>query len=345
MSLSAFDIFAGPGFLSLGFEREGFKTLLAVEFERNAASTYALNRPRVPVLLQDIRQVDFREAVRAVGRPDVIVGGPPCQGFTSQINPHEHGDVAVAAGAKRALFLQAIRALREVKPAGFLFENVTGLKKRGLHTQLIRALERVGYRVTFEQSVATDFGVPQKRERVFFSGTRGSEVKPPVATTKTPRTVREALAGLPAAMEEPTSDPLHRAPRHSADVKARMAKLKPGESYTAWASHSRLFLDRPAPTMIGGSPRVHPSQARLLTCREIARIQSVPDSYKFSPGELARQICNGVPPPLAAAWARSLKAALSRGGRVQESAINDERAWDEALRVAEVLDDELSKAE
>lgn len=323
----------------MGFEREGFESVAAVEFDSAAAATYALNRPKVPVLMCDIRKVDFKRLSSVVGRPDVVVGGPPCQGFSTQAYSHEALGRGDALRAKRSLFSQAVRAVAESRPAAFLFENVRGLKFRGAHVKIKRLFESLGYRVVFAELDASKFGVPQRRKRVFFCGTKGAALEPPAAGTDSPRTVRAAIGDLPAPSD--SGDPLHRPSETTAATLAMIARTRPGDRVRASGGYSctRLRADEPAPT-ITSDPKAHPSKNRFLTMRETARLQAIPDSYKFSPTGLKKQIGNMVPPPLASAWARKIKKALSRS-RKSDAAEPGPADVRKALETAAELDAEL----
>lgn len=189
------ELFSGAGGLALGIEKAGFTTAALVEKDTKACATLRLNRPHWKVLEGDVRDLDFS----ALGPVELIAGGPPCQPFSM-------GGKAKGRADTRDMFPEAVRAVRQLRPAAFLFENVRGLLRpafsdyvefirlqlaypdfpvssnvdwttnlqrlQRLHTSKPGA-EDLYYKVTINCVDAADYGVPQRRHRVFFVGLRG----------------------------------------------------------------------------------------------------------------------------------------------------------------------------
>lgn len=171
-NLKAMALFAGAGGLSTGFEMAGFDVLAASDVWEAVQQTYEKNHPKTTFILKDIRELSGKEMLEAAGlKPgevDVLIGGPPCQGFSLANQQSRFLD-----NPNNRLFKEFIRIVEEVQPKWFLMENVVGLLKmsKGLiKKEIIRLLEERGYTVATKVLKATDYGVPQIRERIFFVG-------------------------------------------------------------------------------------------------------------------------------------------------------------------------------
>jgi len=163
------DLFAGCGGFSLGFERAGFESVMALEIDAWASETFAANHPGAMIITQSIRDVP----VASLGLPaiDGVIGGPPCQGFSLSGNRDPKDP-------RNSLFMEFVRYVRELQPKFFVMENVLGLlsMKTRDHRPVIEIIfeefARSGYRLMHVVLNAADFGVPQSRQRVFFIGVR-----------------------------------------------------------------------------------------------------------------------------------------------------------------------------
>jgi DNA (cytosine-5)-methyltransferase 1 len=194
----AVDLFAGAGGLALGFEQAGFDIAVAVEFDPVHAATHEMNFPDAAVICNDVRNVTGSEIRRAGGlgqRPiDVVIGGPPCQGFS--LIGHR-----VLDDPRNNLVFHFLRIVTELKPKTFVMENVPGMAT-GAHGQLLRELVEkfgeAGYRVRLPHRTlnARFYGVPQDRERLFLLGSRRDTPVPeyPAFITR-PRNGRSRVNG------------------------------------------------------------------------------------------------------------------------------------------------------
>jgi DNA (cytosine-5)-methyltransferase 1 len=312
--LTAVSLFAGGGGLTLGIERAGFRTLFATDNERSAADTFRVNFPNVPFFHGDIRRLEKDRILASTqGKPiDLVVGGPPCQGFSTMGDQNP-------ADARNGLFSHFARVIGWLNPGCFLMENVNYLRTQygGRYEKEITAvLEALGYRVSIATLNAADFGVPQIRKRVFFVGTlhSGEFVWP--TPTHGPgllpyTTVGPAIAGLA------TGDIAnHGHLRHGATVVARYRLIPEGGRMPPPAmlpeeirrknfgnTYKRLHRDRPSLTLVPGNNAfpVHPIENRSLSPREAARLQTFPDDFVFSGSraEQCRLVGNAVPVLLA----------------------------------------------
>jgi DNA (cytosine-5)-methyltransferase 1 len=165
MNQSTFlDLFSGAGGLSLGLSQGGWRPLLAVDQWADAAATYRHNFQGHDIAEGDIR--DFtasRLASLLPDRPEWVVGGPPCQGFSTVGKRVRHDP-------RNLLLREFHRIVRTLQPDGFLIENVLGLKDMRFEAGVIELFQGLGYAVSFHVVRAADFGVPQLRRRVVFVG-------------------------------------------------------------------------------------------------------------------------------------------------------------------------------
>ena len=205
MALTAIDVFAGAGGLTVGPKRAGFRVVAAVERESHSFATYAANHPEVKCLRQDIATVSGAALQQFAGskRIDLLAGCPPCQGFTSLTAKYKHKE-----DPRNALILEMARLAEAIGPRAIMMENVPGLTQKGgpLDDQLRSSLQVLGYRLTEGVLQVADYGVPQLRRRFVLLGGRGFEIALPDAThSDAPtgamapwRTVRDAIGNMPA---------------------------------------------------------------------------------------------------------------------------------------------------
>lgn len=190
MQLRAADLFCGAGGLSEGFRQAGFQIAAGNDVDPDACASYAANFPEAALVCGDIRQDAVRERVLAAAAgAAVLTGGPPCQAF-SQVRNH----VRLIDDPRNALYREFVRAVAAIAPAAFVMENVQGLEQMGVKEQVLRDLCLDGeYRVRLQILDAADFGVPQTRKRLFFTGLRRSLGLAPPELTGTGATAVLAL--------------------------------------------------------------------------------------------------------------------------------------------------------
>jgi DNA (cytosine-5)-methyltransferase 1 len=174
----AVDLFAGAGGLGEGLQSAGFDVVAAVELHPQAALTYAFNHPNSSVFFGDIRSLSSQLLLEAVIRRtgneavDLVVGGPPCQGFSTagKMNSQD---------PRNSLFHQFVRVVRELRPKAFLLENVPGFKNAyngEAFNEASRLLGNIGYELADDILDASDFGLPQRRERFVMVGWLSGQV-------------------------------------------------------------------------------------------------------------------------------------------------------------------------
>jgi DNA (cytosine-5)-methyltransferase 1 len=321
----------------------GWEPAAALDVDLDAVRTYRTNHPGVPCVVKDIRRVPAAEIADTAGvRPgelDALIAGVPCEGYSLLNRRYDASD------PRNHLFLEFLRITRLLRPKLLLIENVPGMRRRangGFARAVLESFEALGYRASAHELDALGYGVPQQRLRLFFVGVRedlGTRFSPPGPTAERGLTVREAISDLPPVRpgEKATrygGPPLceyqrearagcktvqnHVAPRHPEWTVKRIASTPPGQPlYSTFKQRVRLSWDSPSPTIPAGGVRpqwffAHPDQPRGLTVREMARLQSFPDSFVFLGSTVKQRVLVGdaVPPLLARAVAHALLGCL-----------------------------------
>lgn len=343
MSFTFVSLYAGAGGLDLGFVKAGFTPVWTNEVNRLATATYeqAMRRyhPEHRVSLGDIRD----QKLPLKGSADLVVGGPPCQGFSiaGNMDPED---------PRSSHVWDFMRVVQHIEPTIFVMENVKALaintKWQGVREKLCERARKMGYRTHLLVLNAAHYGVPQNRERMFLIGSRGVDIEAPKpVSAHQPPTIRQALEKLPS-LGSPGNDSVCTA-RITPAVRP-VLRTSPFAGML-FNGHGRpLNLDAPAPTMwasMGGN-QTHivdqlqltaraepwvvgyhrrlmsgrqpnkrvPRRLRRLTVEEAAAIQSFPRFVKWHGTQTAqyRQIGNAVPPKLAYHVARAISQSLER---------------------------------
>ena len=331
-------LYSGAGGLDCGFRNAGFEIIAAVESDRWAVETYRANLG-AHVVHGELPGV---VPLGAAG-VDVVIGGPPCQGFSviGKMDPEDPRSTHVHA------FMDLVARF---SPRAFVLENVKALavsdRWSAVRDDLRCTARGLGYQVELFLLNAADFGVPQTRERMFLIGTRGMAPLCPVPTSKgSPPSVREALRRLPpygqpgndaicAARVVPAPRPVMRPRAHHGSLlfngSGRPLDLS-GPAKTLPASmggNATPIIDQEelangaepwvrgyhARLLAGGDPiDVAPARLRRLTVQEAAALQTFDPSWQFRGPQVAqfRQIGNAVPPRLAEAVASAIRTSLA----------------------------------
>ena len=337
------DLFCGCGGLSLGFEQAGYNVLLGIDMWKDALETFKFNHKNSDVLCADLanlspEEVDMKISHQAV---DVIIGGPPCQGFSI-------AGKRIVDDDRNKLYKSFVRMVSFFKPSAFVLENVPNILSIGggvVKDAIISDFESLGYTVVTKVMMASNYGVPQNRRRAIFVGLLdGNSFDYPQPTTPKPVTASEAISDLPEeSIKEGgdyTSTPQseyqkkmrvnskgvfnHEITIHSEQTKEIIAMVPDGGNYKdlpedlqqtrkvhiAW---TRLNSQRPSITIdTGHRHHFHYCYNRIPTVRESARIQSFPDDFIFlcSRTSQLKQVGNAVPPLMANVIAEHLKTQL-----------------------------------
>ena len=313
---SVTELFAGAGLLSEAFRQIGCDIQAAYELDPFACASYRQN------VGSHIECADLAR-LRPRGKCDILAAGPPCQGF-STLGKRDPNDV------RNSLSLIVLKWAAKLKPRIVVIENVAAYSSSPVHDQVCAGLGKLGFGVTTLVLNAADYGSCQLRLRSFTIGLRGSEpsLKP---RRRRGGAVRDAWEGL-----EKTKDSalMAYAPKPSSLAKDRFQATPAGgdkRSIMVRAPHlaapswwrspgavtdvwGRMHWSRPSNTIRTSFQNpskgryVHPEEDRVITLREGARLQGIPDRWilEGSPTQVARQIGNGVPLPLGRAVGRAL---------------------------------------
>jgi DNA (cytosine-5)-methyltransferase 1 len=350
MTLKLIDLFAGAGGMTLGFvDRRfcgGFESVWAIDLDRAAVETFKANFGEHA----DCADIEaWLAEERDVPAADVVIGGPPCQGF-SLLNKRRNGD------KRRALWQPFMDVVERSGARAFVIENVAQLYNSPEHRGIEERAADLGFAMVGGVLLAADYGAPQTRKRTVLIGWKKGDAAtpefPPLPTHSAPgeqsnlprwRTVRDAIEDLPPPSGTELRDvrpplDLHFG-RKPTDVSLKRYKLVPlgGNRFDlqeaapeltpqCWIKKTsggtdlfgRLWWDRPSVTIRTEffKPEkgryLHPEQHRPITHREAARLMGFPDDFKFvgTKIEIARQIGNAVPPPLARSIAEAVRGAL-----------------------------------
>ena len=301
------DLFCGAGGLSKGLEMSGLEGICGLDWFDEAGMTYRRNFHH-PFVNGDIKdpekKKEFYETVRKQlnGRHlSIVAGGFPCQGFSMAGN-------RIVDDPRNSLYLELIEIVNELKPDFIVCENVKGLRSMldgRVEQKILDDFKHIGYEVNVATLCAADYETPQKRERVIFIGNRiGLRNYHPQPLLKPSEyiTTGQAIADL---MEHPC-DPLfnHVPTKHRPDMEKRMLELEEGKSLYKGFSDAwkKCPWNEPSCTIKEnhGGVNVHPKLPRVLTAREMARLQSFPDDFIFEGKKNKQlvQIGNAVPPHL-----------------------------------------------
>lgn len=332
------DLFSGVGGLSQGFIKAGFSISLAIEFDPAIAAAYRLNHKDTDVYNENICEMDFEEVHKKHSNIDVVIGGPPCQGFSQK------GKRLKLDDPRNFLFQRFVEFVKVFKPQYFVLENVPNIITTAdgfFKNQIISAFKELGYAVSCGVLCALDFGIPQDRRRAVFLGALGTVAPELPKPNGKSCNIVEAIYDLPFILsgegeeisnydKEPTSDYQkdlrgtesilhnHVATNHSKSALAKLALIPKGKGKEVLPKElltksiysgtwCRLLEDGYAPTITtrfdtpSSGRFTHPILDRCLTIREAARIQSFPDSFVFYGNRTSqmKQVGNAVPPLLA----------------------------------------------
>ncbi len=338
-SYTVLDLFCGCGGMSLGFEKAGYDVLLGIDIWKDALETYKFNHHNSNVLCADMSTLTGDDVSTHLGSKnvDVIIGGPPCQGFSV-------AGKRIVDDERNKLYKGFVRMVAYFKPRAFVMENVPNILSIGggmVRKSIIEDFSELGYNVNVQVMLASDYGVPQNRRRAVFVGLLdGSTFDFPMPTVVAKVTSEDALSDLPECSIEEGGDYVrqpqsafqtlmrensdkvfnHEITIHNDKTKAIISLVPDGGNYKdlplelqqtrkvhiAW---TRLNSKKPGFTIdCGHNHHFHYKYNRVPTVRESARIQSFPDDFVFlgNKGSQLKQVGNAVPPLLAAAISAQL---------------------------------------
>ena len=336
------DLFCGCGGLSLGFESAGYNILLGIDMWEDALATYRRNHKNDNTLCADLAYLDPKLVEKKINGVcvDLIIGGPPCQGFSI-------AGKRIVDDERNNLYKSFVRMVAHFRPKAFLLENVPNILSIGegiVRESIIKDFSNLGYKVSYKVLIASDYGVPQNRRRAIFVGMLNNHFVFPAPTVVNPVTCKEAISDLPEeGVADGASYPIapqteyqklmrkgtnklynHEITNHNNRTKEIIALVPDGGNYKdlpielqetrkvhiAW---TRLNSARPSITIdTGHFHHFHYQYNRVPSARESARIQSFPDTFVFLGNKTSKlkQIGNAVPPLMAEAIANEILKQL-----------------------------------
>ena len=357
MTYRLIDLFCGAGGMTMGFAKPefcgGFESVLAVDNDQASFDTYQANFHTGERMSEPRSAIDIELMLeeKPIPHADVVIGGPPCQGF-SLLNKNREGD------RRRALWQPFMDVVEQSGASVFVIENVRELEQSTERLEIEKRAKRMGFEVVSKVLNSADYGVPQIRHRTVIIGwkrTLNRPEFPPMRSHRAPNdpnggnlpgwlTVKEAIGRLrePVGTNIRNVKPPHdlhfgRSPTELSKRRYRLIPpggnrfdlqaLAPELTPDCWIRKTsggtdlfgRLWWDRPSVTIRTEffKPEkgryLHPERDRPITHREAARLMGFPDDFKFKGTkiEIARQIGNAVPPPLAGAIAKTVCEILS----------------------------------
>ena len=336
------DLFCGCGGLSRGFEMAGFETKIAIDMWADAVKTYNYNKGAEVAMCEDVHNWDDAFLDKLVAEGDIvgIVGGPPCQGY-STVGTRDVND------PRNHLYKEYCRIVERINPDFFVIENVKGLTTLSggaFRDDIINRFSALGYDVKFKILNAADYGVPQNRYRVFFVGMKNKGFKFPEpydykVTTKEAIDDLPVLSGMEAISEyccEPATEYErlmrgdasvllnHEGTNHSQQTINIISMIKDGgkisdlpREYWEIRKYNKAFERMSSQGQsntvdTGHRNYFHYEQNRIPSVRENARLQSFPDDFEILGSKTSqyKQVGNAVPPLLAYAVAKAIKENL-----------------------------------
>ena len=319
--LNFIDLFSGAGGLSLGFVMAGYNPIGSVEIMPQAIDTYKTNFINKKgfdeyVETRDIREKNIKKALyeSVKGKKvDVICGGFPCQGFSMAGN-------RIVTDARNTLYIDMLDIVKNLKPSVVVMENVVGLRSMlggKVEDKIINDFKQIGYEINVTILNAADYHTPQTRRRIIFVGNRINKTNyhpKPMLKQEEYITVGQAIGDLINIEENSAFN--HKPTNHSKKMQERLMEVKEGSSlYENYSdSWKKCIWNKPAPTIKEnhGAVNIHPKLPRVLTAREMARLQSFPDDFEFKGTKKWQlvQIGNAVPPLLGKAIALAVEKTI-----------------------------------
>lgn len=338
------DLFCGAGGLSLGFESAGFEIVKAIDIDKWAIETYNFNRKKKIAEVKDINAITS-EYLEALGPIDGIIGGPPCQGFST-------AGQRIIDDERNKLYREYFKIIEILKPKFFLLENVVGMltfAKGAIKNDIFSRSENLGYKVFLKILDTSKLGIPQIRVRAIFIAIRNDllngEFQFPIENCE-PITILEAIGDLPLLEDgQPhmtysnlpftpyqvyirdgmTELHNHTLSKHTQRTKDTISLVPEGGSIMDVPVEKRggrnyhallRKMNRNKPSLCidtGHRTYFHYQEKRIPSTREVARLQSFPDSYIFigPRNDQQKQVGNAVPPILAHKLALSISNYLN----------------------------------
>ncbi|MBI2417280.1 MAG: DNA cytosine methyltransferase [Ignavibacteriales bacterium] len=337
------DLFSGCGGLSLGFEKANYQILIGIDNWKDAILTFDHNHKEAKGIIADLNEITPKDIAKRtkITNIDIIVGGPPCQGFSI-------AGKRIVDDERNKLYKSFVSFVEYYKPKAFLMENVPNLISMGegiIKQNIITDFSNLGYYISYKVILASEYGVPQNRRRAFFVGLlNGRNFVFPKSLKTKPISSAAAISDLPEVSlvdgEDYCHKPKtqfqremrinsfgvfnHKITNHTQKTISIISQVPDGGNYKnlppslrntrkvniAW---TRLNSKKPSFTIdTGHRHHFHYQYNRIPTVRESARLQSFPDYFVFLGSKTSqyKQVGNAVPPQLGYVLAKALRKFL-----------------------------------
>ena len=294
MSQNVLSLFSGAGGAVEGFKQAGYSVVAAVDYNEDCVATLKENHPTTLAIREDLSETSPSEFADRYNIPaesiDVVVGGPPCQGFSLSGKRELDDD-------RNKCIIDFLDYVSFYNPDNVLMENVSGIMSMAdgeVAEHIYENLERLGYNTVVGTHNAANYGVPQLRERVLFVGKKSDYFS--IIADERRQTVKDVLEKVNK------NHPNHKLPNHGEKVTNMIAETEWGEPiYDSFNKNVRLNPNEPSPTLLAeGWQFGHPHEPRSLTVHERALLQSFPQDYVFKGNKAPQQhqTGNAVPPKM-----------------------------------------------
>jgi len=337
------DLFCGCGGLSHGFIDAGYDVVAGIDHWQDALDTFEFNHTQSKAINANLFNTSPEQIIQQIKviDIDVIIGGPPCQGFSI-------AGKRLIDDERNQLYKSFVEFVSYLKPKAFIMENVPNIISMGkgaVKDEIIEDFTKLGYTITYKILLASEYGVPQNRRRAFFVGLKNGQIFDfPLPTIKDFITCEQAISDLPdETIEDGANYPIeaqssyqrlmraestvlhnHQTTIHTPKTVEIIAQVPDGGNYKDLPEHlqetrkvniawTRFNSQKPSFTIdTGHRHHFHYIYNRVPTVRESARLQSFPDRFVFLKGKTSqyKQVGNAVPPILAQVLAEKLKDYL-----------------------------------
>jgi len=312
MTLRAVDLFAGFGGFSEGAKAAGASVLYAANHWAYAVQAHTLNHPQTEHVCQDLRQADWTR----LPRYDVLLAGPACQGHSTAAQPLRWGRTAKKHDADRATAWAVVDCCQVTRPRAVIVENIPQFADWELFGHWLGCLHTLGYHTESRVLLATDYGVPQLRRRLFIVATLKDAL--PVVKIPTPRRCRKPVGFSHYVEPGGPWRPISACKGHNARARLQRASERFGEALVQHTSdHNGIALSEPIRTITTRDQWciVRGSDYRPLTLREYARGMGFPDRYVWPQArrsDVIKGFGNAAPPAMVTPLVRAVKRAVER---------------------------------
>lgn len=337
--INAIDLFCGAGGLTKGLEKKGIKVCVGVDIDPDCEYPYVENTNAVflKTSVTEVSGKDLKNYLKKDSKYLLLAGCAPCQPFSG----YRKG-IEAKSDDRWKLLKEFKRLVTEIKPDFITMENVPRLTNESVFKDFVKSLNDKSYYVSYQVVDCSEYGIPQKRNRLVLLASRLGEIKiiDPTHKGKKVLTVKKVIGKLPPiqAGKSHSKDPMHAARNLTPINLERIKKSKPGGTWRDWdkdlvakchkkksgstypSVYGRMSWDEPAPTIttqffgFGNGRFGHPEQNRAISLREGAIIQTFPKNYKFSPKDseisfekMGRLIGNAVPVKLGEVIGESIR--------------------------------------